>query len=286
MKLCSFMISIFLIVHSQYVQSESALGSKRLKEAQRLADLMQVEKIVGGKMIGIEDRPWQVAILASNKPDYFYAQFCGGVAIDSTWILTAAHCVDNGTLPDQIRILSKTAQLDGSGTLSLVEAISIHPAWSEATKQHDLAFIKLKQAIPGIPSIDISTSEDLDNSSELTLSGWGRIGEFKSKSDVLLQVSVPIQNQRTRCNAKESYDGRVLDTMFCAGKQEGGKDTCQGDSGGPATIEVDGTVLLAGVASWGDGCGEAKKYGVYTRLPSYASCIRDRSFETCLQSSS
>jgi secreted trypsin-like serine protease len=66
----------------------------------------------------------------------------------------------------------------------------------------------------------------------------------------------------------------VTFNMFCAGKSGGGQDACQGDSGGPATIDVAGTAHLAGVVSWGKGCGQAKKYGVYTRLHMFLPWIQ------------
>merc|ERR1719151_377096 len=44
--------------------------------------------------------------------------------------------------------------------------------------------------------------------------------------------------------------------MMCAGSS--GKDSCQGDSGGPFTVKSSSTSQhdLAGVVSWGYGCGD------------------------------
>ena len=65
-----------------------------------------------------------------------------------------------------------------------------------------------------------------------------------------------------------AYPGRIdQGSMVCAGFPEGGTDTCQGDSGGPMLVPGPGGVWRqAGVTSWGDGCAQPGKYGVYARV--------------------
>ena len=57
--------------------------------------------------------------------------------------------------------------------------------------------------------------------------------------------------------------GRTTDGMLCAIGP--GSDSCEGDSGGPL-IKTMGKPVLVGIVSWGDGCADPTKPGVYVRI--------------------
>ena len=67
----------------------------------------------------------------------------------------------------------------------------------------------------------------------------------------------------------------IYDSMICAGDlKKGGVDACQGDSGGPLVYkDAEGHHVLAGLVSWGVGCGRPGYAGVYTNVASYKKWI-------------
>ena len=80
---------------------------------------------------------------------------------------------------------------------------------------------------------------------------------------VLMQATVPLVSD-ARCFF--AYPGRIHDSMICAGLDQGGVDSCQGDSGGPMVCEFRGRWYLEGATSWGVGCGDRGKFGVYAKV--------------------
>ena len=82
-----------------------------------------------------------------------------------------------------------------------------------------------------------------------------------------------------------SYRG-ITEGMLCAGRLEGGADSCQGDSGGPLILSDpsnNGAMTLAGVVSFGIGCGLSTHRGVYAKVSHYVDWIHQSipDLQTC-----
>uniref|UniRef100_A0A8D0C265 Peptidase S1 domain-containing protein n=1 Tax=Salvator merianae TaxID=96440 RepID=A0A8D0C265_SALMN len=77
------------------------------------------------------------------------------------------------------------------------------------------------------------------------------------------------------CNRYDWYAGRITDNMLCAGTEGGGVDSCQGDSGGPLTCIFPNVkkYYLAGITSYGYGCGRPKFPGIYVHIANYRNWI-------------
>merc|ERR1712110_93906 len=96
------------------------------------------------------------------------------------------------------------------------------------------------------------------------ISGWGTLESGGKQPDRLQEANVTIIS-RDDCNyGSGKYNGKILESMICAGiPNVGGKDACQGDSGGPMVSLINGSFELVGATSWGIGCADGQFPGVY-----------------------
>jgi secreted trypsin-like serine protease len=80
----------------------------------------------------------------------------------------------------------------------------------------------------------------------------------------------PSTDPRRHCYAKA-----VIEAAMCAGFEEGKKDACGGDSGGPLMYGQEDDLTVVGIVSWGDGCAQRKRPGVYSRVSYFAKWIHE-----------
>ncbi|KAF0724039.1 hypothetical protein Ae201684_017205 [Aphanomyces euteiches] len=97
----------------------------------------------------------------------------------------------------------------------------------------------------------------------LTVRGWGLTADGGNTSKEMLEVQVNALSDKQFKKKLKIKDWPR--NSFCAGGVKG-KDSCQGDSGGPIVVTEVKDEFVVGVVSWGYGCGEDKKPGVYVRL--------------------
>ncbi|MEW5964984.1 MAG: serine protease [Pseudomonadota bacterium] len=227
-------------------------------------------RIVGGEKADIKDHPWQVAL--GSKGLLGVKQWCGGSIIAQDWVLTAAHCFDYSTKPGDFRAKSGQSEFKAGAWIE-IDQVFLHEGYDRKTKANDIALVRLKAPHSGriIPMASKSTSLRVGQSLEVT--GWGQTSEGGSVSGHLMKASVPYVDNST-CNEPASYHGEVRESMMCAGRREGGIDACQGDSGGPLVLRGSSGPVLVGVVSWGEGCAQKLKYGIYTRVASYRDWIQ------------
>uniref|UniRef100_A0A1B0EXX5 Vitamin K-dependent protein C n=1 Tax=Phlebotomus papatasi TaxID=29031 RepID=A0A1B0EXX5_PHLPP len=105
----------------------------------------------------------------------------------------------------------------------------------------------------------------------MLVSGWGLTNKSSERvSNELLAVNVPTVSYK-KCQKIYKKIRNVTPRMFCAGYNEGAKDTCEGDSGGPLVKDR----VQYGIVSWGYGCAIKGFPGVYARVASVRNWIRN-----------
>jgi len=259
-----------------YSQTHSAKSLMR-QAVDRFAANDKGARIVGGTAAKWQANPWQVALVYAKDPDNRRAQFCGGSIIASEWVLTAAHCIDKNYAPSDYAVLSGTGSLREGGRRARVTEYIVHEGWrlagNKSEYDHDIALLKIapSPSLIGSPIPLVAENTTLENL-DVLVTGWGVTEYRPTGTELLQQVTVPSVTEAV-CNRDVAYAGDVTGNMFCAGAYK--KDSCQGDSGGPASAVIQGVRRQIGVVSWGIGCGERDKYGVYTRLPLYIGWIAD-----------
>jgi secreted trypsin-like serine protease len=228
-------------------------------------------RIVGGVATTIDKYPWQVALAIPTPRG---EEFCGGSLIAERWVLSAAHCFAESPQPNRSALKANVTNFENDGAWSEVERVYMHEDYDNISFKNDIALVKLKAPAPGQPVALAARALQLSPCEELAVTGWGRTADKLTAplSPVLRVGKVPLVSNET-CNGEESYGGRVAGTMLCAGFHDGGVDACQGDSGGPLVFERGREPVLVGVVSFGDGCAQKRKYGVYTRVSSFRDWI-------------
>jgi hypothetical protein len=253
-----------------------------LFEPLTLKDTGKMANIVGGSDASPQEAPWFVMILTFNSavPQWEFSG-CSGVLLSNLHVLTAGHCAKGRDPANDGVFVHAYQPYWGNPNLrfhfSKVESYTMHPDFDDGPNKSDTAIITMKNPLDleDFETVDLARpSTPVQDGDTVNVYGFGRLSDAGDSSVQTLQrVSMPYISG-TSC--QEYYpDGDVLEDMFCAGDEDGGRDACSGDSGGPLIKQVDGTSVILGLVSWGDGCGEADKPGVYTSVQYHFDWIQN-----------
>ncbi|MFF9128196.1 serine protease [Streptomyces sp. NPDC014889] len=228
--------------------------------------------VIGGFPVDVSQSPWTVALSSRARFGGTRAgQFCGGVAIGRTAVLTAAHCLSKEAVgvppaPDLKVITGRTDLLSDQGKEVPVRSIWVNPHYDRTTNAGDFAVVTLAEPLPENAVIPMAAAGDpaYTPGTSATVYGWGDTTGAAAYAHSLYGAPVHVLKD---AECQQAYPGGGEGTyqpqsMLCAGETTGGHDACQGDSGGPLVAQG----RLIGLVSWGSGCGRAGSPGVYTRV--------------------
>ncbi|XP_063928844.1 protein masquerade isoform X2 [Zophobas morio] len=238
-----------------------------------------------GRVVGGEDGEqaewcWQVALINSLNQ-----YLCGAALIGTQWVLTAAHCVTNIVRSGDaiyVRVgdhdLTRKYGSPGAQTLR-VATTYIHHNHNSQTLDNDIALLKLhgqaelKEGVclVCLPARGVSHAAG----KRCTVTGYGYMGEAGPIPLRVREAEIPIVSDAECIRKVNAVTEKIFilpASSFCAGGEEG-NDACQGDGGGPLVCQDDGFYELAGLVSWGFGCGRVDVPGVYVKVSSFIGWI-------------
>jgi hypothetical protein len=253
-----------------------------LFEPLTLKDAGKMANIVGGSDASPQEAPWFVMILTFNSaiPQWEFSG-CSGVLLSNVHVLTAGHCAEGRDPANDGVFVHAYQPFWGNPNLrfhfSRVQSYMINPNFDDGPNKSDTAIITMKKPLDleDFETVDLALpSTPVEDGDIVNVYGFGSLSESGDSSVKTLQrVSMPYISG---ASCQDYYPaGDVLEDMFCAGEEDGGRDACSGDSGGPLIKQVDGTNVVLGLVSWGDGCGRANKPGVYTSVQYHYDWIRN-----------
>ncbi|MGH0138059.1 UNVERIFIED_CONTAM: hypothetical protein FKN15_026036 [Acipenser sinensis] len=176
-----------------------------------------------------------------------------------------------------IKAFLGTKHIDQSNMKGIEVVQKIQHENYNRTHSNDIMLLKLKKPtilnnnihLLGLPE----NNDDVKPGTLCNVAGWGQTLTLLY-SPTLQEVNVTVIDRET-CNSKDYYNHNptITEDLLCACNKTGGGDACQGDSGGPLVCEG----VFRGIVSGGEGCGLAKKPGIYVNLnKKYVTWIKEK----------
>uniref|UniRef100_A0A8B9KG39 Si:dkey-16l2.17 n=1 Tax=Astyanax mexicanus TaxID=7994 RepID=A0A8B9KG39_ASTMX len=205
-------------------------------------------RIVGGTDARDGAWPWQVDIQMGTN-----GHVCGGSLISREWVLSAAHCFPKPSDVSSYHLYMGRYQLNGINKFevsSQVKSVVVPDGYSMPQAGRDVALVQLSTPVSWtdrIQPVCLPDSElQFNGGTQCYVTGWG-----------------DVQEGGKCCNTDLAQRITLILLLVC------------GDSGGPLVCPVgNGTWIQAGIVSFGLGCAQQNRPGVYAKVSSFAKLIR------------
>ncbi|XP_076838633.1 coagulation factor VIIi [Brachyhypopomus gauderio] len=227
--------------------------------------------------------PWQVLLVYNGD------SHCGGVLVDASWVITAAHCVENQTMHFKVITGDHNIEVrEGTEQELAVSQVIIHDNYDPVSMDNDLALLQLSEpaklstyVVPVCLPTAAFAEAELAAVRFHAVSGWGQRTQggnnvsskdgLNAASPVMRRLAVPLL-ARALCSTISGVN--VTDNMLCAGYFETSQQSCRGNDGSPLVTEYREAVFLTGIVSWGKGCAQPGFYSIYTKVSNLLNWIQ------------
>lgn len=229
------------------------------------------EFMIGGHETTVINVPWQAAIYKKNQSGGF-EHICGGSIITANLVVTAAHCLWDGTLhrkknPNLFMVSVGKTQRDyhiketmfAPQSSSILEyQIADYFEGNDHSYIADIAVlvlkdpVKFKKIISPI-CLERRSHENWEIKSDLlgTIAGWGS-DETGQPSASLKYIDLPsISKSDCQALVGVDYKSSVTADKFCVSSDEQKNTLCTGDSGGGFAVKRNNKYYLEGAVSTG-----------------------------------
>lgn len=284
----------------------AARGSSRSGgAAQRTAAATQGKqdfaRSTGGRPVPDKGVPWQAQIYGPFAMDRFdpkkragkalweMQHYCGGSLIDTNWVLTAAHCIDDDMVKSGYRVRLGAEDISrDDGMTFRIDRIVRHANYLEEERPNqpnmyynDIALVHIvddgapRRRDPSqIRPIQIFKGPLPAGGTEVTGTGWGKTQPVDgiAPSAVLMKVDLQVVGNPQCMNMPGYGPTKIHNKVICASNPQ--RATCRGDSGGPV-IFTNGAPMLVGIISWGKKrCVGSGEPNVFTAVDAYVDWIQ------------
>ncbi|CAB3375158.1 Hypothetical predicted protein [Cloeon dipterum] len=229
-------------------------------------------RIIGGALLNSQFTvPWFVFLKTDN------AVVCGGSLISTTFVLTSANCLKNGssfevTAGGVNRLTSETNEATKTSTTTF-----LHPDFDEFTMWNDIGLVQVPTAFTLSTSINVvklPTQADAKKSfASITVkaSGYGQTTNDGLLTNFLQQVSL-ITISNAECASM--YGTNFIKQFMLCTKPLPNKSICAGDYGGPLTyITKSGISVQIGISSFNSPRTCTSYPAGFTRVTSFLGWI-------------